>query len=72
MRQYCRNADVSHLLSQRWDGPHKPATPMECLVSMGFADRTANQRLLQKHNNCLEAVLNELLDNQNPAFGYLV
>lgn len=69
IRQYCHNPDVSHLiLQQRWDGPHQPTMPMEYLISMGFADRALNTQLLEKHNNVLEDVLNELLDMQNEAF----
>ena len=65
MSRYCHNPDVSHLLAQRWDGPHLPATPMEQLVGMGFADRTLNAQLLEKHQDCVEGVLNELLDRQD-------
>ncbi len=72
MRQYCFNPDVSHLLSLHWDGPHIPATPMEQLIAMGFADRTLNEQLLQRHNHVVADVLNELLDIQNQAFGYSV
>ncbi len=71
MTQFCHNPDVSHLIAQRWDGPHKPATPMEQLVAMGFADRTQNGRLLEKHENVLSKVLNELLDKQNEAYAYV-
>ncbi len=63
--QWCRNSDVSHLISQRWDGPHQPTTPMEKLVSMGFADRALNTSLLEKHSDNLQAVLEELLDRHN-------
>lgn len=69
MSQWCYNPDVSHLLPQRWDGPHQPGTPMERLVAMGFADRVLNQQLLEKHNNVIQEVLDELLDQQNQAFG---
>ena len=71
MSQFCHNPDVSHLISQRWDGPHKPATPMEQLVAMGFADRELNSRLLEKHKNILSEVLNELLDQQPETFAYI-
>jgi hypothetical protein len=72
MRAFVHNPDVSHLISQRWDGPHAPATPMEQLVAMGFADRALNSQLLAKHNNVLADVLNELLDSQNQRCGYFV
>lgn len=72
MSQFTHNPDVSHLISQRWDGPHTPTTPMEQLVTMGFADRALNNQLLQKHDHVMSAVLNELLDTQNQAFGYFV
>lgn len=65
MSQFCHNPDVSHLIAQRWDGPRKPATPMEQLVAMGFADRALNASLLEKHGNVLDKVVNELLGQQN-------
>jgi len=38
---------------------------MERLVAMGFANRDLNARLLRKHNNQIQIVINELLDKQN-------
>ena len=61
--------DVSHFLNRRWSGPNPPVTPMEKLISMGFANRSLNERLLKKHQNHLPAVLNELLDTNGD--GYL-
>ena len=69
MSRWCHNPDVSHLVPLRWDGPKTPATPMDRLIGMGFADRQLNARLLEKHDNNLGAVLNELLDDQRQAFG---
>ena len=69
MRKFCHNPDVSHLVPLRWDGPKTPATPMDRLIGMGFADRQLNAQLLEKHNNNLTEVLNELLDNHHQAFG---
>ena len=69
MRKWCHNPDISHLLPLRWDGPKTPATPMERLIGMGFADRQLNAQLLEKHNNDLTSVLNELLDGQRQAYG---
>lgn len=69
MSKWCRNPDVSHLVPLRWDGPKAPATPMERLIGMGFADRQLNARLLEKHDNDLTAVLNKLLDDQRQAYG---
>ena len=67
--KWCHNPDVSHLVPRHWDGPKTPATPMERLVSMGFADRNLNDRLLKKYNNSLPAVLNELLDSHQQTYG---
>jgi hypothetical protein len=39
------------------------------LIAMGFADRQLNAQLLEKHNNNLTEVLNELLDKHHQAFG---
>ena len=71
MTQYCHNPDVSHLISQRWDGPHRPTSHMEQLVSMGFADRELNTRLLEKHDNVLSKVVDELLDQQPGTYAYV-
>jgi hypothetical protein len=40
--------------------PKKPQTPMEKLISMGFADRNLNKRLLEKYNNDLEKVIDSI------------
>ena len=72
MRKWCHNPDISHLLPLRWDGPKLPATPMERLIGMGFADRQLNAQLLEKHGNDLTSVLNELLDGQRQAYGQSV
>ena len=49
----------------KWTGPPTPATPMDQLIGMGFANRELNNSLLAKHNNNIQAVLNELLDERN-------
>ena len=66
--RWVQSHDVSHLIPQRWDGPKAPSSPMEKLISMGFADRAFNEQLLAKHNNDVPMVLNELLDGyyRNP------
>ena len=60
--KWVHSPDVSHLIPQRWDGPKAPSSPMEKLISMGFADRAFNEQILAKHNNDISMVLNELLD----------
>ncbi|XP_064388967.1 uncharacterized protein LOC135337005 [Halichondria panicea] len=49
--KWVQSPDVSHLIPQRWDGPKAPSSPMEKLISMGFADRAFNEQILAKHNN---------------------
>eukprot|EP00731_Ephydatia_muelleri_P019956 Em0012g781a len=46
-------------------GPPTPSTPMDRLIGMGFANRELNSQLLEKHNNNIQAVLNELLDGRD-------
>jgi hypothetical protein len=41
---------------------HKDESPMEKLVSMGFANRSLNDRLLKKYNNDMEKVIKDLLE----------
>ena len=41
---------------------------MDKLIAMGFADRTLNNRLLNKHRNNLPAVINELLDTEGMGY----
>ena len=69
MSKFFHNPDVSHLVPLCWNGPKTPASPMEQLIGMGFADQQLNTQLLDKHNNNLTEVLNELLDNHHLAFG---
>ena len=38
-------------------------TPMDQLIEMGFANRDLNKELLQKHNNDVEAVVVEIIQN---------
>eukprot|EP00731_Ephydatia_muelleri_P019955 Em0012g780a len=49
----------------KWGGPPTPSTPMDRLIGMGFANRELNSQLLEKHNNNIQAVLNELLDGRD-------
>jgi len=42
--------------------PRQPETPMQQLMSLGFGNRSINAKLLHKHNNDIQAVVNELLD----------
>jgi hypothetical protein len=39
-----------------------PQTPMEKLISMGFADRQLNKRLLEKYNDDIEKVIQTICD----------
>jgi hypothetical protein len=40
----------------------KEESPMEKLVSMGFANRSLNDRLLKKYNHDMEKVIKDLLE----------
>ena len=42
-----------------------PATPMETLIEMGFADRQLNKQLLEKHNNDLDKVVQDLIQSSD-------
>ena len=66
----CQEQDISRYLNQKWAGPKPPETPMDQLVSMGFANRDLNSRLLKKHNNELQLTLQELLETNGD--GYVV
>ena len=44
--------------------PREPETPMQQLINLGFGNRQQNARLLHKHGNNIQAVVNELLDAQ--------
>lgn len=44
--------------------PREPETPMQQLINLGFGNRQRNARLLHKHGNNIQAVVNELLDTQ--------
>lgn len=64
--------DVSRLLSANstpyqppppWT-PKEPESPMKQLINLGFGNRELNAKLLHKHNNSIQAVVNELLDAQ--------
>lgn len=59
--------DTSRFIKQKWDEP-KPATPMEELISMGFANRALNSRLLKKHGNDVQLVINELLETNGEGY----
>jgi len=63
--KWVRSQDVSQWVCREWGGPPPPRSPMERLVAMGFANRDLNARLLRKHNNQIQVVINELLDKQN-------
>ena len=45
--------------------PREPKTPMHQLINLGFGNRPMNARLLHKHGNNIQAVVNELLDTQS-------
>lgn len=45
--------------------PTIPRTPMEQLVEMGFGDREKNQELLEKYNNNIERVVQDLLQEMD-------
>jgi len=64
--------DVSRLLSANltpyqppppWT-PKEPESPMKQLINLGFGNRELNAKLLHKHGNSIQAVVNELLDAQ--------
>lgn len=58
----CQETDMTRFLNNKWE-PNTDKTPLDELVSMGFANRDLNRRLLEKHNNNLEHVIQELLDS---------
>ena len=62
-----QESDTSRFIKKKWEEP-EPATPMERLISMGFANRALNSRLLKKHGNNFDAVLNELLDTEGEGY----
>ena len=64
----CQEQDISRYLNQKWAGPKPPETPMDQLVSIGFANRDLNSRLLKKHNNNLQLTLQELLDTNGDGY----
>ena len=45
--------------------PKQPETPMQQLINLGFGNRQLNAKLLHKHSNSIQAVVNELLDAQS-------
>lgn len=65
--------DVSRLLTANsapyqppppWT-PKAPESPMQQLLNLGFGNRQLNAKLLNKHGNSIQAVVNELLDAQS-------
>ncbi|KAL4216974.1 Next to BRCA1 protein 1 protein [Mactra antiquata] len=50
---------------EQWTGPPKEVGPMGRLMEMGFFDRSLNRKLLNKHNDNLEKVIQELLSMKN-------
>ncbi len=54
------NTNISKIIKKQTE-----ETPMERLVSMGFANRTLNDRLLKKYNHNMEKVIKDLLDRVN-------
>lgn len=40
-------------------------TPMDRLISMGFANRNLNKKLLDKYNNQVEKVIEDLVNKQD-------
>jgi hypothetical protein len=49
--------DIKQLLNKT------PTSNMDKLLSMGFADRALNERLLKKFDNDMDKVVQSLLDN---------
>ena len=43
----------------------REVSPMDQLVEMGFANRESNKKLLEKHNNDIEKVISELLQQSD-------
>ena len=59
--------DVSRFINNKWEEP-QPSTPMDQLISMGFANRALNDHLLKKHNNDFAQVVNELLETDGEGY----
>ena len=59
---------VRAALNKKWEGPKSPDTPMDHLITMGFANRALNSRLLKKYNNNLQEVIQELVDTQGDGY----
>lgn len=64
----CQESDTSRFLNNKWEGPKDAKSPSDNLVSMGFANRDLNRRLLEKHNGNLQQVIQELLDSNGEGF----
>lgn len=63
-----QDSDISRYVNQKWEGHKKPETPMDHLISMGYANRDLNSRLLKKHKNNLQQTLQELLDTNGDGY----
>ncbi|XP_036356927.1 next to BRCA1 gene 1 protein isoform X2 [Octopus sinensis] len=53
---------------KQWPKPHfqrEPQSPMTKLIEMGFANRELNQTLLDKHNNDVQKVVQEILSTED-------
>ena len=64
----CQDPDMSRYVNKKWEGPKPPETPMDHLISMGFANRDLNSRLLKKHKNNMQQALQELLDTNGDGY----
>ena len=61
----CSTASVGD--TRQWPKPHfkhEIRSPMNQLIEMGFANRNINQRLLDKHCNNVEKVVQEILQTE--------
>ena len=51
------NAKINNFIKKK-----QVESPMEKLISMGFANRTLNDRLLKKYNHDMEKVIKDLIE----------
>lgn len=64
----CQDPNISRYVNKKWEGPKPPETPMDHLISMGFANRDLNSRLLKKHKSNLQQAIQELLETNGDGY----
>jgi hypothetical protein len=62
-------SDVSKFIGNKWVEP-EPLTPMDKLITMGFANRSLNSQLLEKYAD-FSLVLNELIESNGEGYHYI-